>query len=67
MPGPAPAREDDLARPCERKGGDVQSVTRGAARPTKVPHSDRSWHPIARRLWDSLKADLGADAFAHEV
>lgn len=63
MPGPVPNREADLARPRERKGGEVQSVTRGVARPTKIPNSDRTWHPIAKRLWDSLKESGQADFY----
>lgn len=55
MPGPVPSCEADLARPRERKGGDAQAVTRGPARPVKVYNADRNWHPIAKRLWDSLK------------
>ncbi|WJN63101.1 terminase small subunit [Streptomyces phage phiScoe44] len=62
MPGPIPNREADLARPRERKGSDVQPVTRGEMLPTKVPNADREWHPIARRLWDSVKAS-GQTAF----
>ncbi|MGW3113522.1 phage terminase small subunit [Streptomyces sp. NPDC001091] len=54
-PGPVSNREADLARPCERKSSDVQSVARGVARTTKIPNVDRNWHPIAKRLWDSLK------------
>ncbi|MEV1109947.1 hypothetical protein AB0I95_14990 [Micromonospora sp. NPDC049751] len=53
--GPIPNREEDLARPRERKGGDVQEVTKGTALPTKVPHADSDWHPIARKLWDAVK------------
>ncbi|WP_234018487.1 MULTISPECIES: hypothetical protein [unclassified Streptomyces] len=63
MPGPVPNREADLARPRERKGSDVQPVTRGVARPTKVPNADRTWHPIAKRLWDSLKESGQADFY----
>ncbi|MFI5763885.1 hypothetical protein ACIA8F_23470 [Streptomyces sp. NPDC051563] len=63
MSGPVPNRESDLARPRERKGSDVQPVTRGVARPTKVPNADRSWHPIAKRLWDSLKTSGQADFY----
>ncbi|MFF7021418.1 hypothetical protein ACFY97_10420 [Streptomyces klenkii] len=63
MPGPVPARESELARPRERKGGEVQAVTRGIARPTKIPNGDRSWHPIAKRLWDSLKESGQADYY----
>ncbi|WLW38554.1 minor tail protein [Streptomyces phage Vanseggelen] len=62
MPGPIPNREADLARPRERKGSDVQSVTKGVMLPTKIPNADREWHPIARRLWDSVKAS-GQTAF----
>ncbi|MFD6636757.1 hypothetical protein ACFWDN_13180 [Micromonospora chalcea] len=61
--GPVPNREDDLARPRERKGGDVQSVTKGEARPTKVPNADRDWHPIARKLWDSVKESGQTDFY----
>ncbi|MGW6404511.1 phage terminase small subunit [Streptomyces sp. NPDC055134] len=50
-------------RPRERKGGDVQSVTRGVARHTRAPNADRSWHPIAKRLWDSLKESGQADFY----
>jgi hypothetical protein len=63
MPGPVPNRESDLARPRERKGGQVQPVTKGVARPVKVPNADRSWHPIARRLWDALKSSGQADFY----
>ncbi|MGW1926095.1 phage terminase small subunit [Streptomyces massasporeus] len=63
MPDPVSNREADLARPRERKGGDVQYVTRSVARPAKVPNGDRSWHPIAKRLWDSLKESGQADFY----
>jgi hypothetical protein len=42
VPGPVPNRATDLARLRERKGRDVQSVTRGVARPAKVPNTDRN-------------------------
>ncbi|WMI34525.1 terminase small subunit [Streptomyces phage Dexers] len=63
MPGPVPNREADLARPRERKGSDQQSVTKGVMREVKVPNADREWHPIARRLWDSLKTSGQADFY----
>lgn len=63
MPGPVPNREADLARPRERKGSDIQSVTKGVARPAKIPNADREWHPIARRLWDSLKTSGQQDYY----
>ncbi|GGN40194.1 hypothetical protein FHR83_007095 [Actinoplanes campanulatus] len=63
MPGPVPNREADLARPRERKGADQQSVTRGTARPAKAPNADRSWHPIAQRLWDAAKESGQSDFY----
>ncbi|MEU5403725.1 hypothetical protein ABZ348_31040 [Streptomyces sp. NPDC005963] len=63
MPGPVPNREADLARPRERKGSDVQPVTKGLARETKIPNADRSWHPIAQRLWDGMKSSGQADFY----
>lgn len=63
MPGPAPARSEDLARPRERKGGDVQSVTTGQLREVTIPHKNQEWHPIAIRLWDGLKTSGQADFF----
>ncbi|AVE00387.1 hypothetical protein SEA_OZZYJ_6 [Streptomyces phage OzzyJ] len=63
MSGPVPNREADLARPRSRKGGDVQEVTKGEMRPVKIPNADRDWHPIARRLWDSLKTSGQADFY----
>ncbi|MFE0964070.1 MULTISPECIES: phage terminase small subunit [Streptomyces] len=61
--GPVPNREEDLARPRSRKGSDQQPVTKGEMRPVKIPNADRDWHPIARRLWDSLKTSGQADFY----
>ncbi|MFE4451431.1 hypothetical protein [Streptomyces sp. NPDC056796] len=58
-----PNRSEDLARPRERKGSDVQAVTKGLMREVKVPNGDRNWHPIAKRLWDSLKSSGQADFY----
>ncbi|WP_372407220.1 hypothetical protein [Streptomyces luteireticuli] len=63
MPGPVPAREADLARPRERKGREVQPVTKGVARDVTVPDPDGDWHPIARRLWDSLETSGQSDFY----
>lgn len=63
MPGPIPNREEDLARPRERKGSSQQSVTRGVSRPVAVPHADKDWHPIAKKMWDALKVSGGADFY----
>ncbi|WP_371671237.1 hypothetical protein OG985_28620 [Streptomyces sp. NBC_00289] len=38
-------------------------MTRGVARPAKIPNADRNWHPIAKRLWDSLKESGQADFY----
>ncbi|GAA0945981.1 hypothetical protein [Actinocorallia libanotica] len=61
--GPVPNRESDLARPRERKGADIHPVTKGVMRPVKVPNAPSDWHPIARRLWDSLKTSGQADFY----
>lgn len=53
--GPIPAREQELARPRERKGADIAPVTRGVLMPVKIPTADKDWHPIAKRFWKSLK------------
>ncbi|MFD7738046.1 hypothetical protein [Kitasatospora sp. NPDC059800] len=63
MPGPVPSREADLARPRERKGGPVQPVTKGVLREVEIPAADLDWHPIARRLWDSLESSGQADFY----
>lgn len=63
MPGPVPNRSEDLARPRERKGKDIVPVTKGEARPTKIPNADRTWHPIALKLWEGLKTSGQADFY----
>lgn len=55
MPGARPLRESQLARPRSRKGKDQQPTKRGTLKPVKIPNADRSWHPIAKRFWESLK------------
>lgn len=63
MPGPVPNRSEDLARPRERRGGDVVPVTKGVARDVKIPNASSDWHPIARKLWDSLKTSGQSDYY----
>lgn len=33
------------------------------SRPAKIPNADRDWHPIARRIWDSLKTSGQQDFY----
>lgn len=63
MPGPVPNREADLARPRERKGSDVQPVTKGELRPVTVLEPDPEWHPIAARLYESLRSSGQSDFY----
>lgn len=63
MPGPVPNRSNDLARPRERKGKEIVPVTKGEARPVKIPRADSTWHPIAKMLWDGLKTSGQADFY----
>lgn len=32
-------------------------------KPAKIPNADRDWHPIAHKLWDSLKGSGQADFY----
>lgn len=63
MPGPIPEREDNLARPRERKGSDIMSVTKGTLRETKIPRVSDDWHPIAKRVWEGAKTSGQADYY----
>jgi len=63
MPGPVANRSEDLARPRERRGSNEMSVTKGELRKVTIPHADTDWHPIARKLWDSLKTSGQADFY----
>ena len=58
-----PKRTEDLARPRERKGGVIQPVTKGELRKVRIPHGDKSWHPIAARFYDSLRTSGQADFY----
>ncbi|GIE98941.1 hypothetical protein [Paractinoplanes rishiriensis] len=61
--GPVPNRSEDLARPRERKGKDIVTVTKGVARPSWIPDPDPGWHPIARQLWDALAVSGQSDFY----
>lgn len=56
-------RESELARPRSRKGGDPQPVKRGELKAVTIPNAPRDWHPIARRIWDSLKTSGQSEFF----
>lgn len=58
-------REEELAYPRSKNGKEkgIQTVTRGVLRPVTVPHADGSWHPIAKRMYDSLRTSGQADFF----
>lgn len=56
MPGGLPRkREEDLARPRERRGGEQLPVTKGDMMPLdeKRLQPDPNWHESARFLWDT--------------
>lgn len=63
--GPVPQREEALARPRSRQGGEqaAQPVTKGVARPTRIPRSDPDWHPIAKMLWKALRESGQTDFY----
>jgi len=63
MSGPVPNRSEDLARPRERKGKDIVPVTKGELRKVRIPAADSKWHPIAKRLYNSLKVSGQADFY----
>lgn len=63
MSGPVPKRESELARPRSRKGAEQQPVTKGVMRPVSIPRADKSWHPIAKMFWESLKKSGQSDFY----
>lgn len=63
MTGPVPRRSADLARPRERKSSNIVPVTKGVMRPVRIPAADKTWHPIAKRLYSSLKKSGQSDFY----
>lgn len=59
MSGPVPKRSDQRRR---TNKPDVEIVTAAGAREVKIPRMASDWHPIAKRLWQSLK-DSGQSQF----
>lgn len=60
-----PKREEELARPRERRGGDRPPVTKGVMKPLNVEQfvPDEDWHPIARMVWDGALSSGQADYY----
>ena len=50
-----PRREDDLARPRERKGGQVVPVTKGVMRPVSRPQAEPEWLPFVVDFYNSFQ------------
>lgn len=63
MPGPVPNRSDDLSRERDANRGDRSPITKGELRPVVVPHADPEWHPIADKLYRSLKSSGQSDFY----
>lgn len=64
MPGPPPNRSDDLSRSRDANRGDKPPITKGVAREVMIPRvSDKTWHPIAKRLWDAAKTSGQSDYY----
>lgn len=58
-----PRRENELQRPRSRKSKDAAPVTHGVMQPVRIPAADRDWHPIAKRLYNSLKTSGQSDFY----
>ena len=64
IPGPIPKPQAELARDRSRKGGEVKEVTVGERRPvTWNLEPDPDWHPIAIRLYESVRTSGQADFY----
>lgn len=59
MPGPVPKRSDERVR---RNKPDIP-LKIGQAKVTKRPPEDRAWHPVAKRLYRSIKGSGQADFY----
>lgn len=63
MPGPVPNRSEDLSRERDANRGDRAPISSGTMKPVTIPNAGRGWHPIAKRLWDSMKSSGQAEYF----
>lgn len=55
MPGPIPNRSDDLSRERDANRGDRAPLKHGEMMPVTVPHENKDWHPVAKKLWKGIK------------
>lgn len=63
MPGPIPNRSDDVSRERDVNRGDRTPMKHGEMMPVSVPNAGKDWHPIAKKLWQSLKTSGQAQWF----
>ena len=62
---PPRKREEELARPRERAGGNVAPVTHGSLRPVNFSdfQMNLAWHPTAQMIWESALTSGGSDFY----
>ena len=62
--GPIPEREDNLARPRDRKGSDEQAAKRGLLKDIAIDwEPDPLWTPFTLNVWKSASASGMADFY----
>lgn len=62
--GPIPDREDNLARPRDRKGSEEQAAKRGQLQPIAIEwQADPEWSPFSQQVWASASASGMADFY----
>lgn len=62
--GPIPDREDNLARPRDRKGNDEQAAKRGQLQPIAIDwQPDPEWSDATLNVWNSASASGMADFY----
>jgi hypothetical protein len=62
--GPIPDREDNLARPRERKGSDEQAAKRGQLRPIAIDwQPDPTWSDFTLSIWNSASSSGMSDFY----
>ena len=61
--GPIPNRSEDLSRERDKNRSHRPQVKSGTMRPVTIPEPDPDWHPIATRMWESLKTSGQSDFY----